>query len=43
MKLTLIECIGGWLVVYAPAEQWVSAITMPDSPSASCRMFGWEV
>jgi hypothetical protein len=46
MELTAIECVGGWVVVYAPAGlQWVTAMTVPDSPTACYLMIavaGWD-
>lgn len=40
--VTPIECVGGWLMIYTSAVQWVSAVTYPDSLTASVWMVpGW--
>lgn len=41
--ITALECIGGWLVVYAPNGGWVSAVDQPASLTGSVWMVpGWQ-
>jgi hypothetical protein len=41
--VTVLECVGGWLVLYSPAGGCVSAVTLPQSsPSSAWWMVpGW--
>lgn len=41
--ITVIHCIGGWLVAYHESGEWVSAITSPESLTGCVWMIpGWE-
>jgi hypothetical protein len=42
MELHLLECIGGWLVVYSPTCGWVSPVSIPASITGCVWMVpGW--
>jgi len=42
-EVTAMECIGGWLVAYAPSGGWVSAVSDPSGASASVWLVpGWS-
>ncbi len=42
-EVTVLECVGGWLVAYAPHGGWVSAVTLPQGLTASLWMVpGWQ-
>lgn len=41
--ITALECVGGWIVVYAPVAGWISAVNQPESLTGSVWMVpGWQ-